>query len=133
MFKYLIQLFKIRIFTIAPEAQGLFKMLKGYPPMADEMFADPKFMKHMKGVISFVNVAVGMLQPDLDGVVVVLKDLGKKHKRYGVLEAHYPVVGEALIGTLSDALGDAFTPDVKDAWVELYGVISSTMIAGAEY
>ena len=101
--------------------------------MADEMFEDPHFKSHMKGVISFVNTAVGMLQPDLDGVVAVLKDLGKKHKRYGVLEVHYPIVGEALIGTLSDALGDAFTSDVKDAWVELYGVISSTMIAGAEY
>ena len=108
-------------------------MLKGYSPMAEEMFADPHFKSHMTGVISFVNTAVGMLQPDLDGVIVALKALGKKHKRYGVLEAHYPVVGEALIGTLSDALGDAFTPEVKEAWVELYGVISSTMIAGAEY
>merc|ERR550539_204274 len=101
--------------------------------MAEEMFADPHFKSHTTTVISFVNTAVGMLQPDLDGAVVALKNLGKKHKRYGILEAHYQVIGEALIGTLSDALGDAFKPEVKDAWVELYGVISSAMIAGAKY
>ncbi len=97
------------------------------------MFADPKFKKHAAGVIKFVNVGVGMLEPDLDGLVVKLKELGLKHKKYGVLEAHYPIVGEALIGTLSDAMGDAFSEDVKGAWVEVYGIISSTMIAGAEY
>ncbi len=101
--------------------------------MAEEMFADPAFKAHASKVISTVNTAVGMLQPDLDGLVKVLKELGKKHKRYGVLEAHYAVVGEALIGTLSDALGEAFDADVKAAWVELYGVISTTMISGAEY
>ena len=97
------------------------------------MFADKSFKRHAAGVIRFINIAVGMIEPDLNAIVVKLKDLGLKHKKYGVLEAHYPIVGEALIGTLSDALGDAFTADVKAAWEELYGVISSTMIAGAEY
>jgi hemoglobin-like flavoprotein len=101
--------------------------------MEEKMFADPKFKKHASGVIATVNVAIGMLGPNLDDLVVVLKDLGKKHVRYGVLEAHYPVVGGALIGTLTDALGEAFTPEVKAAWEEIWGVISSTMIAGAEY
>ena len=101
--------------------------------MDEAMFALPAFKKHAAGVISTVNTAIGMLEPNLDGLVEVLKNLGRKHKVYGVLEAHYPIVGEALIGTLSDALGDNFTPDIKAAWVELYGVISSTMIAGAGY
>mmetsp|Transcript_4471 Transcript_4471/g.6560 ORF Transcript_4471/g.6560 Transcript_4471/m.6560 type:complete len:153 (-) Transcript_4471:191-649(-) len=127
------EIFFRKVFTIAPEAQGLFQMLKNYGPMEEAIFADPKFKKHASGVIRFLNVAVGMIEPDLHAIVVKLKELGRKHKTYGVLEAHYPIVGEALIGTLGDALGEAFTADVKTAWVELYGVISSTMIAGAEY
>jgi hemoglobin-like flavoprotein len=121
----------IRIFTIAPEAQGLFKFAKDAEPMAEAIFSHPEFKKHARKVISTVNTAVGMLEPNLDGLVVILKGLGKSHKGYGIVDAHYPVVGEALIGTLSDALGDAFTSDVKAAWVEVYGVISSTMLAGA--
>lgn len=101
--------------------------------MSDELFASPALKKHAKGVISTVNTAVGMLEPDLDGLVAILKKLGRTHKIYGIVEAHYPVVGQALLETLNDALGEAFTPDVKAAWTEIYGVISSTMIAGAGY
>ena len=40
---------------------------------------------------------------------------------------------QALLATLEEGLGDHFTDDVKAAWKAVYGVVSSTMIAGAEY
>lgn len=80
-----------------------------------------------------MNVAVGMLGPDLSPLVDILKKLGRKHKIYGVLEAHYGIVGQALIQTLAAAMGDSFSDEVKAAWVEVWGVISSTMIEGAGY
>ena len=98
--------------------------------MSKELFESKKFKKHATGVISTVNVAVGMLAPDLDPLVGVLQGLGKKHKAYGVLPAHFDVVGQALLETLGDALGDKFTSDVKTAWTELWTVISTTMISG---
>ena len=123
----------LRIFTIAPAAQALFKFADGYEPMDEKIFTLPTFKKHARAVISTVNAAVGMLETDLDKLIGILKGLGERHKTYGVLEAHYPVVGQALVETLTDALGDAFTVDVKAAWEEIYGVISSTMIEGAQY
>jgi hemoglobin-like flavoprotein len=33
-----------------------------------------------------------------------------------------------VLKTLEMGLGEAFTPEVKAAWVEVYGVVSSTMI-----
>ena len=41
-------------------------------------------------------------------------------------------IGAALIWTLEQGLGEAFTADVKAAWVEVYGVLSRTMIDGME-
>ena len=38
-----------------------------------------------------------------------------------------------LLATLELGLGDAFTAEVRDAWSAVYGVVESTMIAGAEY
>ncbi len=61
----------------------------------------------------------------------VLRLLGSRHKGYGVQEKHYATVGGALIKTLEQGLGDAFTSEVRSAWVELYGVISRTMLEGA--
>jgi hemoglobin-like flavoprotein len=62
----------------------------------------------------------------------VLRQLGARHVGYGVKEHHYEAVGSALIRTLEQGLGIAFTDDVRAAWVELYGVISSTMIDAAQ-
>lgn len=98
------------------------------------MFDSPKFNNHAIGVIRTVDKAVGMLQDaNLSDLVDVLKNLGKRHTGYGVVEAHYAIVGNALIQTLEEALGDEFTADIKDAWVEVWGVISKAMIEGAGY
>ena len=34
---------------------------------------------------------------------------------------------------LSKYLGDAWTPDVKQAWVDAYGAITELMLEGADY
>jgi hemoglobin-like flavoprotein len=44
---------------------------------------------------------------------------------------HYATVGGALIKTLREGLGDAFTPEVHDAWAAMYGIVSRTMIEAA--
>mmetsp|Transcript_22283 Transcript_22283/g.32565 ORF Transcript_22283/g.32565 Transcript_22283/m.32565 type:complete len:151 (+) Transcript_22283:46-498(+) len=125
-------LFK-NIFTIAPEMYPLFSFSKDHEIMSDSLFSDPKFKKHAAGVVGTVDAAVGMLGPDLSPLVEILKKLGRKHKNYKVKEEHYAIIGQALIATLAAAMADAFTDEVKAAWVEIYGVISSTMIEGACY
>jgi hemoglobin-like flavoprotein len=59
------------------------------------------------------------------------KALGARHSGYGVTEAHYAIVGEALLWTLDRGLGEGFTPEVRSAWAKVYGVIAATMQAGA--
>jgi nitric oxide dioxygenase len=41
------------------------------------------------------------------------------------------VVGETLLWTLEQGLGEAFTPEVKEAWTEAYALLSGAMIAAA--
>lgn len=60
-----------------------------------------------------------------------LRALGAKHVAYGVTEVMYDWVGECLLATLADVLGDAWTPRVEKAWKEAYAVISGAMIEGA--
>jgi hemoglobin-like flavoprotein len=50
---------------------------------------------------------------DVASLIPVLQALGKRHANYGVESAHFAVVGEALIWTLADGLGDKFTPEVR--------------------
>ena len=46
---------------------------------------------------------------------------------YGVADRHYDTVGEALLWTLEMGLGRAFTPEVKEAWTAVYGLLATTM------
>jgi hemoglobin-like flavoprotein len=50
---------------------------------------------------------------------------------YGAKPEHYGAVGAALLDTFGLHLGEAWTPEVKEAWVEAYGAISSLMLEGA--
>jgi hemoglobin-like flavoprotein len=60
-----------------------------------------------------------------------LEQLGLRHVTYGVKEAHYDTVGLALLGMLSEVLGEHWTPEVRSAWTELYGFIATSMKRGA--
>ena len=57
--------------------------------------------------------------------------LAKRHVDYGAKPEHYPVVGGALLWTLEKGLGEAWTPDVADAWTAAYGTLSGYMISEA--
>jgi hemoglobin-like flavoprotein len=64
-------------------------------------------------------------------ILPAVQSLGRRHGDYGVAEEHYAMVGTALIATLQRGLGEAFTPEVKRAWLAAYTVLAGTMMAAA--
>lgn len=111
------ELFYGKLFELDPELKPLFK--------GDMKEQGEKLMKT-------ITLAVKSLD-DLPSVVPALQSLGKKHKDYGVLPSHYGTVATALLDTLGKGLGDAFTPETKEAWVAVYTILSKTMIDAADY
>ena len=47
---------------------------------------------------------------DLDALVPALKRMGARHVGYGAAPAHYPVVGEVLIGAMAEVAGPSWEP-----------------------
>lgn len=64
---------------------------------------------------------------DLGAIVPAVEALGQRHVGYGVKPEHYGTVGAALLWTLAQGLGPAFTDEVKDAWATVFGILASTM------
>ena len=95
---------------------------------------DPSLSKLFKGdmteqgrkLMTMIGGAVAGLS-DLDRIVPTVQALGRRHAGYGVRDADYDTVATALVWTLGEGLGDAFTPEVKAAWIETYGLLASTM------
>jgi len=77
-------------------------------------------------LMKMIAVAVDNLDK-LNEIVPAVQDLGVKHLDYGVKNSHYDTVGAALLWTLGQGLGEAFTPEVKSAWTDVYGLLATTM------
>jgi hemoglobin-like flavoprotein len=105
------QLFYAKLFTLDPALRPLFK-----GDMAQQA----------RKLMQMITVAVRGLH-DVDKLKPALAALGARHGGYGVLPAHYGTVGAALLDTLATGLGDAFTPEVKQAWTECYGLLATAM------
>ncbi|EKV03296.1 hemoglobin-like flavoprotein [Leptolyngbya sp. PCC 7375] len=114
----LVSTFYDHLFTDYPDARPLFE----HTDMA-------KQKQMLKG--GLVMVVENLRKPDI--LSKALKGLGARHVKYGALPAHYPLVGNSLLKTLEQYAGDAWTSDVKDAWVGAYGAITELMLEGADY
>ena len=120
-----------RIFEINPDATVFFSFAS---TSGEDIYKNELFHRHANAVISTVTAAVDLLKSgDMETLVAVLKDLGRRHslKNLELEESHYDLVGQALLDTLGKALGGGFSPDVKEAWVGVYGVITEQMMLGA--
>ncbi|MEU1276965.1 globin domain-containing protein [Streptomyces sp. NPDC005805] len=60
-----------------------------------------------------------------------LRHLGRGHRKYGTQPAHYPAVGEALVGALSRYATSTWDAATEAAWVRTYTTISQIMIDAA--
>jgi hemoglobin-like flavoprotein len=105
-------LFYSRLFEIDPSTRKLFR--------ANDMAAQ---RKKLLQTLSFVINGLD----HLDVLVSKVEDLGRRHAGYGVTDAHYESVGAALLWTLEQGLGRAWTPAVASAWTEVYGMLSGIM------
>jgi nitric oxide dioxygenase len=68
----------------------------------------------------------------LDQMLPAVRALGRRHAHYGVESEHYATVGSALVWTLQQGLGAAFTPALRSAWLEAYDLLAWTMMTAAE-
>ncbi len=121
--------------------QGTFKSVVPIADKAAEIFyaklfdLDPSLKPLFKGdmkeqgkkLMTMIGTAVNGLN-NLEAIVPAVQNLGRNHVGYGVKDSHYDTVGSALLYTLKTGLGDeVYTPEVNNAWTEVYTVLATTM------
>lgn len=116
-----------KVVPIADKASDIFYgKLFDLDPSLKPMFPED-MTEQKKKLMTTLNHVVTSLE-SLSSIVPAVQELGKKHVGYGVKPEHYATVGSALLATLDAGLGPAFTPEVKEAWTQAYGTLSSVMI-----
>jgi hemoglobin-like flavoprotein len=120
-------LFYQQLFELAPQYRDLFKK--------DMEAQKRKFVVMLRFIVAALDwpedLWAAPVSTDED-LLMVISALGRRHRDiYKVPDDAYPPVGEALLWTLDYGLGEAFTVDVRDAWLELYRLLSRCMIMSA--
>jgi len=104
-----------RLFELAPEVRPLFKR--------DMELQAKKFSETLAWVMAHLEHPHELRQE--------LRELGARHSGYGVRADQYAPVGSALIWMFQRSLGDRFTPEMEEAWLEFYAFASLEMERGS--
>ncbi|MDB5196899.1 MAG: hemoglobin [Flaviaesturariibacter sp.] len=110
-------LFYNKLFEIAPELKPMFRGNQ------DEQ---------SRKLLSMLNYVIRKLD-SLEEILDEVAKLAQRHVKYGVEESHYATVAAALLWTLEQGLGEAWTVDVRQAWIICYATLSGAMIAASRY
>ena len=116
---------------IADEAATLFyDRLFELDPRLKALFRDADMERQRMVLMQSLAVVVRNIDR-LDQIIPEVEALGRRHAGYGVRADHYQTVGLALLWTVKQGLGDAFTEQTGHAWADAYRRVSSAMIEAA--
>jgi len=120
----------VRIVPIQDTAAGLFYgKLFELDSSLRSLF--PEDMQEQgRKLMQVLNTAVnGLSRPEQ--LLPTVRALGSRHVGYGVKPEHYATVGTALLWTLEQGLGEAFTEQAREGWASVYGALAGMMKEGA--
>jgi|GEM_PF-619633 len=111
-------------------ASTFYERLFALDPNVEPLFSHVDMQAQRSMLMEVLATAIRGLD-NLEALIPTLRDLGARHVAYGARNSHYKQVGRALIESLEQFLGAAFTPEVHLAWLEVYGALAREMIEGS--
>jgi nitric oxide dioxygenase len=106
--------FYARLFALAPGLRALFP--------ADLSAQGLKLARTLVLIVS--------AHERIDTMTPMLRELGARHRGYGVKPMHYRLAGSVLLDALAEVNGDTFNDAARAAWSRLYAHVAREMQAG---
>ena len=118
--------------AVMPEVAGalfyerLFATNPGFRPL----FKSDMRIQGVKLMAMLAMVVYNLPEPGQSSPAI--RDLAVRHVGYGVKQADYDALRDALLWTVEQALGEDLTPAVRDAWTACYDELADEMKAAAD-
>jgi hemoglobin-like flavoprotein len=110
-------------------AASFYATLFARAPQTRAMFPVNMQVQRSRLLRALVHVVQMVDQPD--ELIPFLEQLGRDHRKFGVVAEHYDTVGHALLTAMAEVAGPAWTDDVRKAWTEAYCLAAEAMRAAA--
>ena len=117
--------------VVMPEVAGalFYERLFEVNPSFRRLFNSDMRIQGVKLMTMLSMVVYNLHEPGQ--ILPAIRDLSVRHVGYGVKLADYDALGEALLWALEQALGEGFTPAVREAWTVCYDELAGEMKAAA--
>lgn len=109
------QLFYGIVFSLSPEIRELF----------------PIHLRVVRDRMMHAIVRLVQMVDRPDEALPVLEQLGRDHRKFGVIAGQYETIGTALLAAVKRYAGDAWTVEVERAWAEAYTIMARAMLGAA--
>jgi NAD(P)H-flavin reductase/hemoglobin-like flavoprotein len=104
-----------KLFSIAPETRDMFPVTMS--------------VQRVRLLRSLMHIVQRFDRPD--ELVPFLRQLGRDHRKFGVITSHYESFGMALLASIKHYAGDAWTVEVEHAWAEAFTILARSMLDAA--
>lgn len=110
-------------------AKYFYATLFGIAPATRELF--PVNMQVQRARLLRALVHVVQLVDRPDDLIPFLRQLGRDHRKFGVVASHYEAVGMALLAAVKQYAPRVWTDEVERAWAEAYTIMARAMLEAA--
>lgn len=130
----MVEIIRASFALVEPQAENLgrhfYATLFSRAPETRDLFPVNMEVQRSRLLRALVHVVQMVDQPD--ELVPFLEQLGRDHRKFGVIAEHYDAVGAALLSAIGEFAGPAWTPVVEKAWTDAYGVVAAAMRTAAQ-
>jgi NAD(P)H-flavin reductase/hemoglobin-like flavoprotein len=110
-------------------AEYFYATLFGIAPATRELFPVNMQIQRSRLLRALVHIVQLVDQPD--DLIPFLRQLGRDHRKFGVVASHYEAVGMALLAAVKQYARGAWTDEVERAWAEAYTIMARAMLESA--
>lgn len=104
----------------------MYEILFSKYPETKPLFANAQSDQHKK-LAGAIAAFAGNID-NLGALGNAVEKMAQTHVTTNVKPIHYPMVADALITAMGDVLGEAFTQERKNAWVEAYTFLAGILM-----
>ncbi|XP_072130872.1 x globin [Mobula birostris] len=118
----------IRLFETHPECKDVFFLFRDIEDL-QQLRMSKELQSHGLRVMSFIEKSVARLSQE-EKLEQLAFELGRSHCRYNAPPKYYKYVGVQFIAVVKPILKEKWTPEVEEAWENLFDYLTTTMRRG---
>ncbi|XP_060071947.1 uncharacterized protein LOC132551816 [Ylistrum balloti] len=116
----------MKLFETHPDVQDVFMPFKGQSK--EDLKHSSQLKAHALRVMNTVEKCLGRMNEPAK-LQEMLHDLGTRHVMYSAKVDYIDLIGPQFIWAIQSSVGDQWTPEVEQAWSDLFKLISHYMKA----